>query len=154
MATASRCVPLRAAPREGNAACRATARRAAELRTGSGAEYVDDDVVVISGAELDGLVVLPRHHIGGLEELSITSRANVLAAVRRAARSVKEKSPWSAASLLHSPISPASQGHMCIRVLPGRRTTGRLHLTIFCLSAQSLASREQRTDYKRIEDMK
>jgi hypothetical protein len=105
-------------PREQCSLC-ATARRAAELRTGRGAEYVDDDVVVISGAELEGLVVVPRLHVGGLEELSITSRANVLAAVQRAAVSVKEKSPWSTASVLALTDLPASQGHVCIQVLPG-----------------------------------
>ena len=108
----------RGTPREQCSLC-ATARRAAELRTGYGTECVDEDVVVISGAELEGLVILPRLHVGGLEELSITSRANVLAAVQRAARSVKEKSPWSAASVLALTDLPTSQGHMCIQVLPG-----------------------------------
>ena len=59
-------------------------------------EDVDEDAVVISGPELHGLVVVPRQHIGGLEELPVLRRANVLAALRRAARSVLERNPGSA----------------------------------------------------------
>ena len=59
------------------------------------AEDVDEDVVVISGPELDGLVVVPRQHIGGLEELSDLPRAHVLAALRRATQSVRDRNPGS-----------------------------------------------------------
>jgi hypothetical protein len=106
--------------RRGQCSSCVTARRAAEQRTGRGADYVDDDVVVLSGPGLEGFVVLPRLHVNGLEELTITSRANVLAAVQRAARSVTEKNPGSVASVVAMTDLPASQGHVSIHVLPGR----------------------------------
>ena len=62
-------------------------------------EHVDEDVIVISGPEFEGLVVVPRPHVRGLEEFSISCRANILAAVQRATRSVREQNPWSAPRL-------------------------------------------------------
>jgi hypothetical protein len=82
------------------------------------AEDVDEDVVVISGPEFDGLVVVPRQHIGGLEELSVLRRAHVLAALRRATRSVLERNPGSATRVVVMTDPPASEGHRCFHVLP------------------------------------
>jgi hypothetical protein len=118
-------IPVEGGTRRGHCSSCATARRAAGQPAGRVAEYVDDDVVVISGPELEGLVVLPRHHVTGLEELSITCRANVLAAVQRAARAVREENPWAAASIVARTDVPASQGHMCIHVLPTRGDSPR-----------------------------
>ena len=82
------------------------------------AEDVDEDVVVISGPELDGLVVVPRQHIGGLEELSDLRRAHVLAALRRATQSVRDRNPGSVTRVLVMTGPPASEGHVCFHVLP------------------------------------
>jgi diadenosine tetraphosphate (Ap4A) HIT family hydrolase len=81
-------------------------------------EDVDDDVIVISGPELDGLVVVPRQHISGLEELPVLRRAHVLAALRRATRSVLEANPGATTSVVVKTDPPASEGHACFHVLP------------------------------------
>ena len=82
------------------------------------AEDVDEDVVVISGPGLDGLVVVPRQHIGGLEELPVSRRAHVLAALRRATWSVLERNPGTATKVVEMTDPPASEGHACFHVLP------------------------------------
>lgn len=79
---------------------------------------VDDDVVVMKGPDFKGFVVVPRLHVKGLEELSISCRANVLAAVQRAARAVREENPRSTAQIVVVTDLVRSEGHMCIRVLP------------------------------------
>jgi hypothetical protein len=84
----------------------------------SSAEYVDDDVVVIGGPDVKGLVVLPRRHISSLEELPASDRASVLAALRRATRSVSGGSPGSAARIAVLPATLASDGHVCLHVRP------------------------------------
>jgi hypothetical protein len=81
-------------------------------------EDVDEDVVVISGPELDGLLVVPRQHIGGLEELSIPGRGHLLAALRRAAQLVQERNPGSATRVVVMTVPPASEGHVCFHVVP------------------------------------
>lgn len=81
-------------------------------------ESLDGDVFVISERELPGLIVVPRRHIGGLEELSIPERASILAAVRRATLAVKEENPWSTPGVLARTDLPASEGHLCFQVLP------------------------------------
>jgi hypothetical protein len=100
----------------------AIAQWAAGHGTGSEAVYVaedvDEDAVVISGPELDGLVVMPRQHIGGLEELSVLRRAHVLAALQRATRWVLERNPGSGTTVVVMTDPPASQGHACFHVLP------------------------------------
>ena len=83
------------------------------------AEYMSRDVVVISAPTVDGLVVVPREHINGLEELPVLRRANVLAALRRAARRVRDQSPESVASVIAMTEPPASASHVCFRVLAG-----------------------------------
>jgi len=112
-------LPVEGGTRRGQCGSCATAQRAADRRTGRLADHVDDDVVVISGAEFKGFVVVPRLHVNGLEELSISCRANILAAVQRAARAVREENPWSTARIVVLTDLPASEGHMCIHVLPG-----------------------------------
>jgi len=96
----------------------ATAQRAADPRSRRPTEHVDEDVFVISGPELDGWVVVPRPHISGLEELSIPHRASVLAALRRATRSVRQRNPWSTPTIVVRTDLPASEGHVCFQVLP------------------------------------
>jgi hypothetical protein len=82
------------------------------------AEDVDEDVVVFSGPELDGLVVVPRQHIGGLEELPDLRRARVLAALQRATRSVRERNPGSVTRVVVMTDPPASERHVSFHVLP------------------------------------
>ena len=96
----------------------ATAQRAADPRSRRPTEHVDEDVLVISGPELDGLVVVPRPHVRGLEELSIPRRASVLAALRLATRSVRKRNLWSAPTIVVRTDLPASEGHVCFQVLP------------------------------------
>ncbi len=100
----------------------AIARWVAGDTTRSGATYiaedVDEDVVVVSGPELDGLVVMPRQHVGGLEQLSDLRRAHVLAALRRATRSVRDRNPGSVTRVVVMTGPPASEGHVCFHVLP------------------------------------
>ena len=81
-------------------------------------EDVEENVVVVSGSEFDGLVVIPRRHISGLEELSVVHRAQVLAALRRATQSVQERYPGKATKVVVMTDPPASEGHACYQVLP------------------------------------
>jgi diadenosine tetraphosphate (Ap4A) HIT family hydrolase len=80
---------------------------------------VDTDVVVISGPHIAGRVIVPRQHIGGLEELPLPRRAQVLAAIRRAAAMVGP------ATVVVSTDSPASASHVCFHVLPSDDTAPR-----------------------------
>jgi hypothetical protein len=114
-----RLLPVQVGTPRGQCASCATAQRAADRRTGRLADHVDDDVVVMSGTEFEGFVVVPRLHVNGLEELPLSCRANILAAVQRAARAVREENPWSTARIVVLTDLPASEGHMCIHVLPG-----------------------------------
>ena len=79
---------------------------------------VESDVVVISGPLIPGRVVVPHQHIGGLEELPLPRRAQVLAAIRRAAGVVGAGDPRSPARVVVSRESPASASHVCFHVLP------------------------------------
>ncbi len=79
---------------------------------------VEADVVVISGPQIPGRVVVPHQHIGGLEELPLPRRAQVLAAIRRAAGEVGAGNPGSPVRVVVSTDSPASASHVCFHVLP------------------------------------
>jgi len=96
----------------------ATAQRAADPRSRRPTEHLDEDDFVISGDEVDGLVVVPRPHVSGLEELTITHRAGVLAALRRATRSVGKQNLWSAPTIVVRTDLPGSEGHVSFQVLP------------------------------------
>ena len=100
----------------------AVARSGAAGGVGSwlaGAEVtVETDVVVISGPRIAGQVIVPRQHIGGLEQLSLPCRARVLAAIRRAAAAVGTGELRSPARVVVSTDSPASASHVCFHVLP------------------------------------
>ena len=82
------------------------------------AEDVDENVVVISSPDFAGLVVIPRLHISGLEELSVVQRAPVLGALQRATRSVQERNPGMTTKVVVRADPPASEGHACFHVLP------------------------------------
>jgi diadenosine tetraphosphate (Ap4A) HIT family hydrolase len=82
------------------------------------AEDVDEKVVVVSSPVFAGLVVIPRRHISGLEELSVVDRAQVLGAQRRATRSVEERNPGMTTKVVVMNDPPASEGHACYHVLP------------------------------------
>lgn len=82
------------------------------------AEDVDENVVVIRGPDFDGLVVVPRQHISGIWELPVPRRARLLAALQRATRSVRERYPGMATSVVVMTDPPASEGHACFHVLP------------------------------------
>jgi len=103
----------------GECASCVTAQRAAERSSQRGTDYVDEDVVVISEPKLEGWVVVPRRHVSVLEELSILRRANVLAALRRAAQSVRARNPGSPARVVAMTDLPTSEGHVCFHVVPG-----------------------------------
>jgi hypothetical protein len=80
------------------------------------ADDVDD--VVISEPELDGLMVIPRQHIRGLEDLSVLARAHLLAALRRVTQSVQERNPGSSTRIVVTTDAPATQDHVCFHVAP------------------------------------
>jgi hypothetical protein len=84
------------------------------------AEAVDEDAVVISRPGLDGLVVLPCQHISGLEELSVPHRARVLAALRRATQSIRDRNPGWTSRVVVMTDPPASRGHVCFEVVRSR----------------------------------
>jgi hypothetical protein len=77
---------------------------------------VGTDVVVISGPPIGGQLIVPRQHIGGLEELSLPQRAQVLAAIRRATAAVGAGEHEPAPRVLVSTDSPASASHVCFLV--------------------------------------
>lgn len=79
----------------------------------------DDDVVLVSRPELPGVLVVSPWHVRTLEELSISHRANLLAAVQRATRSVTEKGPGPAPRIVALTDLTASEGHLCVHVMPG-----------------------------------
>ena len=71
---------------------------------------------MISGPRITGQLIVPRQHIGGLEELSLPRRAQVLAAIRRATAAVGSGST--------SVTAPGGRVHgfagICVpRMLPG-----------------------------------
>jgi hypothetical protein len=82
------------------------------------AEDVDENVVVIGGADFEGLVVIPRRHVGGLEQLPSSRQALLLAALQRAKRSVLEQNPGFTTRIVVMTGPPASEGHTCFHVLP------------------------------------
>lgn len=91
------------------------------------AEEVDENVVVVSGPALDGLVVIPRSHVSGLEELPLVHRAQVLAALQRSTRRVQERNPGIPMKVVVLTDPPASEGHACFQVLPGEWSPGSDH---------------------------
>jgi hypothetical protein len=86
------------------------------------AEDIDENVVVVSSSLFAGLVVIPRLHAGGLEELSVVHRAEVLGALQRATRSVQERNPGMMTKVVVRTEPPAAEGHACYQVLPGDHT--------------------------------
>ena len=84
------------------------------------APYVANDVddVVISEPALDGLMVIPRQHIRGLEDLSVLGRAHLLAVLRRVTQSVRERNPGSSTRIVVTTDAPATQDHVCFHVAP------------------------------------
>ena len=82
-------------------------------------EVVDEDVVVLTSPGLVGLVVIPRHHVRGLEELPLRERAVVLATLRRVSVSIGEKYEGSAPKVVVTTDPPASRGHVGFQIVPG-----------------------------------
>jgi len=78
----------------------------------------EPDVVLIQGPRISGRLVLPRQHIAGLDELPLPGRAQVLAAIRRAAGTVRGAEPSSSPRVVISTDPPASASHVCFHVLP------------------------------------
>jgi hypothetical protein len=101
--------------------CCAIAQRAAEhggqTVTGNVTEDVNEDVVMISGPEFDGLLVVPRQHVSGLEELSVSGRGLLLATLQRASKLVQARHPGSATRVVPTTVPPGSPGHVCFQVL-------------------------------------
>jgi hypothetical protein len=102
------------------ALARSAGAQGAESLVGYVAEAVDEEAVVISRPGLDGLVVLPRQHISGLEELSVPRRASLLAALRRATESVRDRNPGWTSRVVVMTDPPASEGHVCFEVVRSR----------------------------------
>ena len=111
-------LPVLGAGLKGRCGSCTTAQRAADPRSRRPSEHVDEGFFLISGPDLDGWVVVPRPQISGLEELPIPHRASVLAALRRAARSVRIRYPWAMPTIVVRTDLPASEGHVCFQVLP------------------------------------
>jgi hypothetical protein len=119
--------PLSLVPDQGALAGRCRSCAIGQWVTGDGArhmapyvtERIDDDVVVLSNPELDGLIVIPRQHIGGIDGLSVLDRAHLLAALRRVAQSVLERYPGPATRIVVFTDPPATEGHLCFHVKPG-----------------------------------
>jgi len=111
-------LPVPGTSQKGRCGSCAAAQRAADLRARCPIEPVDEGLLVIRVPELDGWVVVPRPHISGLEELSITQRARVLATLRGATRSVKQRNPWAIPTIVVRTDPPVSEGHVCFQVLP------------------------------------
>ena len=107
--------------------CALTQRIAGRRRPDSyDAVAVDEDVVVLSIPGLVGLVVIPRRHVSGLEELPPLERARVLAALRRAFVSIGEEYHGSAPRVVATTDPPALNGHVGFRLFPGDTTVDDL----------------------------
>jgi hypothetical protein len=81
------------------------------------ADRAIDGVVVFSGSELEGVLVVPQSHVDGLEDLSVPHRANLLAAVQRATREVSDGIPVSGPKIEVLTDRPGSLGHIGIHVM-------------------------------------
>jgi hypothetical protein len=79
---------------------------------------IDPNALVARMPDFDGLLVLPRQHVSGLEELSVPARAHVLAALQRATTLVVERNPGLATRVVVMTDPPASEDHACYLVLP------------------------------------
>lgn len=79
---------------------------------------IDSEAVVVRQPTRNGLLVVPRQHIGRLDELPVPRRASVLATLRRATRSVCEGNPGSSSRVVASMDEPGSRGHVVFPVLP------------------------------------
>jgi hypothetical protein len=88
------------------------------------AEDVDEDVVVLSAPGLVGVVVIPRHHVNGLEEMTLLQRAHLLAALRRACVSVGAAYHGSVPRVVVTTAPPASDDHVGFQVVPRNRLRG------------------------------
>jgi hypothetical protein len=97
------------------------AQRIACHSDASAAEEADEDVVVLGSPDRVGLVVIPRDHVGGLEELPPLQRGRILAALRRASLSIGDRYPGSSTRVVVLADAPASEGHVCFQVLPSNQ---------------------------------
>jgi hypothetical protein len=79
---------------------------------------LDENIVLIDGHDVDGLVVIPRQHINGLGDLSVICQAQLLAALRRATRTVLQQNPGMTTRIVAMTYPPASAGHTCFHVRP------------------------------------
>lgn len=87
----------------------------------SAAEEACEDVVVLNAPDLVGLMVIPRDHVSGLEELPPLQRGRILAALRRASLSIGERYPGSSPRVVVLADPPASESHVCFQVLPSNQ---------------------------------
>lgn len=105
-------------PRANDCHCCALTQLADDFGTSRGvSEGRDPDVVVISGSGIDGMVIIPRQHVVGLEDLPVAHRGCVLATLRRVTRSIQEQNPGSAARIVALTDLPSSKGHVCFQVV-------------------------------------
>lgn len=97
-----------------------TTRRGADAKAKGALEYVDDEVVVLRPRrpELDEIVVLPCRHVAGLAELPSPALGGLLAALRRVCLWAEERCLVPSARLEETHRHPASEGHVCFRLVP------------------------------------
>jgi hypothetical protein len=105
----------------GDCVCCDLARFASELVTLGATRDVsldiDHDAIVASISGLEGMVVIPRQHFGGLEDLSTSDRARYLASLRRATNSLRERNPEAEVRITALGDLPSSKGHACFQVV-------------------------------------
>jgi len=102
-----------------------TGRRRTSATTGHAFEYVDDEVVVLRPRrpELDEIVVLPCRHVAGLTELPSPALGGLLAALRRVCLWAEERCLVPRARVEETHRHPASEGHVCFRLVPAPKGT-------------------------------
>ncbi len=89
-------------------------------------EYVDDEILVLRPREPEHgrVIVLPCCHVGGLAEVPSPALGRLLAALRRVCTWAEERCLVPRARLEEMRGDPASEGHVCFRLVPdaGGRT--------------------------------
>ena len=91
--------------------------------------YVDDELIGLLEPGRAGVLLAPRCHVAGL--MTAPERAGtVLAALRRAADTVRRTYGTSGAMIEPTTELRGAVGHVCYRVLPTRLETSDPHVTV------------------------
>ena len=108
------------APADGCRSCaivQSVARQSPE-ETAFIVESANEDAVVLRGPQLDGLVVVPRRCVSGLQELPVIGRGHVLAAVRLATLLVRDENLGSTSRIEVMRDLSAPARHVSYQVVP------------------------------------